>query len=86
MVEKTLEVKNKSGLHARPASEFVKITGKYPCDVTVEKGEKSFNAKSILGVLSLGIAQGDIIKIVTNGEREEEALAELVDFMENLDE
>lgn len=86
MAEKTLQVKNESGLHARPASEFVKITAKYGCDITLEKGEKSFNAKSILGVLALGIAQGDMIKIVTSGDDEEPALKELVEYMENLSE
>lgn len=85
MVEKSIEVKNKSGLHARPASDFVKITAQYPCEVYLEKEGKKSNAKSILGVLALAISQGNTIKVITDGDKETEALEELVTFVESLD-
>lgn len=86
MVSKTLTVKNKTGLHARPAALFSKLANTCPCEVSIEKEGKKINAKSILGVLSLAIVMGSEITIITDGENEEECLGKLVDFMENLDE
>ena len=81
-MEREVVIKNKQGLHARPATVFVQEAGKYSCDVTVEKEGKSINAKSILGILSLGIANGNTIKIKAEGADAEaavEALVKLVD-------
>jgi len=74
------------GLHARPAAEFVKTAGKFPCNITVcnlTTAGKSVNAKSILSVLTLGIQQGHIVHIETDGEQETEALKALKDLIEN---
>lgn len=86
MARQTVEVTNPTGLHARPASNFIKIAGQLPCDVELEKNGKKVNAKSILGLLALAITQGDKIDVITTGEKEEEGLKELVDFITNLDE
>lgn len=82
-MEREVVVINKQGLHARPATAFVQVAGKYKCDVTIEKEGKSVNAKSILGILSLGIASGSNIKIKTEGEGAAEALEALVKLVEN---
>lgn len=74
------------GLHARPAAEFVKTAGKFPCNITVcnlTTTGKTVNAKSILSVLTLGVQKGHTIRIETNGEKEEEALAALKELVLN---
>lgn len=86
MVSKKVIVKNPIGLHARPAAEFVKVTSRLACEVTVGKGHLKVNAKSILGVISLGAAQNSEIEIYTDGEDETKSLNLLVDFIENLEE
>ena len=52
MVKQEIVVNNQSGLHARPANEFVKMAAHYPCKVTLAKGSKNYNGKSIVSVLS----------------------------------
>lgn len=86
MVRQTVEIMNPTGLHARPASNFIKIASQLPCDVEIEKNGKIVNAKSILGLLALAITKGDKIDIITNGEKEDEGLRELVSFVANLEE
>lgn len=82
-MEKTVRIKNKSGLHARPAGKFVKEASKFRSDVEVVSKGRKVNAKSIMGIMSLGLSQGEEIKIVVNGIDEEEALQSLVDLVEN---
>ncbi|MBU5306833.1 HPr family phosphocarrier protein [Clostridioides mangenotii] len=82
-MEKTVRIKNKSGLHARPAGMFVKEASKFRSDVDVISKDRKVNAKSIMGIMSLGLSQGEEIKIVVNGIDEEEALQSLVDLVEN---
>jgi phosphocarrier protein FPr len=73
-------VNHKVGLHARPASEFVKTAKSFPCEIKVRNmtadGE-AVNAKSILGVLTLGVLQGHIIEIEAEGPQTEDALQAL---------
>jgi len=76
-------VKNKVGLHARPAALFVQTAAKFKSDIKVscqdqsEKKLRTANAKSILSILTLGVFQGTEITIVVNGEDEEEAVKAL---------
>ncbi|WP_105613985.1 HPr family phosphocarrier protein [Vallitalea okinawensis] len=86
MVKQTVEVTNPTGLHARPAADFIKIASSLPCDVSIEKNGKEVNAKSILGLLALAIAKGDCIDIITDGEGEQDGLKKLVDFVKNIKE
>lgn len=83
MEQKTITITNKEGLHARPASMFVKEAGKFKSKITIAKhGGKEGNAKSILSVLSLGIDSGSTIDIRTEGEDEclaAEALLALIE-------
>jgi phosphotransferase system HPr (HPr) family protein len=81
MQSTTIVVKNKVGLHARPASLFVKSAMSHNAAITVSKGEKSGNAKSILGILSLGVQQDDEITISADGPDEAQAIAALTELI-----
>jgi phosphotransferase system HPr (HPr) family protein len=74
---------NETGLHARPASIFVNTAAKFKSDLLVQKGEKQVNAKSILGVLSLGISKGTEITISAQGPDEEEAVSKLTELIQS---
>jgi phosphocarrier protein len=81
MYIKEANVKNKVGLYARPATFFIQKANEFKCAIWVEVGERKVNAKSLLGVLSMGIADGTALKLITDGEDEEsaaDALAELL--------
>jgi phosphocarrier protein len=66
-VEKTCVVRNKMGLHARPAALIVQTANRFPCDVTLCKDGQEVNAKSIMGVLMLAAAKGSEILVRTEG-------------------
>lgn len=82
-MEREITITNKTGLHARPATIFVSEANKYKCEIKVEKDGKLVNAKSIMGILSLGVSQGAKIRIIANGENETEAVNALVKLVEN---
>lgn len=82
-MEKVVKIINETGLHARPASIFVKKASEFKSSVEVVVGEKKVNAKSIMGIMGLGLGKGKEIKIVTSGEDEEQALNELVALIES---
>ncbi|PWL40592.1 HPr family phosphocarrier protein [Christensenella sp. MSJ-20] len=86
MVEKLFVVKNETGLHARPASLFVQKAAKYKSTIKVKKDGKEANAKSIISVLSLGASFGSEITIIADGPDAEEAVAGLVELLDNLEE
>jgi phosphocarrier protein HPr len=70
----------KEGLHARPASELVKLCQKIKSNLELAKGELKINPKSILGIMSLGATLGDEIQITADGEDEEAAIREMENF------
>ncbi|MFZ5969839.1 MAG: HPr family phosphocarrier protein [Bacillota bacterium] len=74
-------LKNQTGLHARPASLFVKEASKYASQVKVIKDQKEYNAKSMMGILSMGAATGDHLMIVAEGEDEEKAIEGLKELV-----
>ncbi|HJW91244.1 MAG TPA: HPr family phosphocarrier protein [Anaerolineales bacterium] len=76
MAEITVTIRNKVGLHARPAALFVKEANKYKSTITVSKneGSKEVNAKSILGILGLGVDFGAVIRIRAEGDDADNAL------------
>jgi phosphocarrier protein len=74
MVSRNVTIKNAQGLHARPATFFIQKANSYKSSVWVEKGDRRVNAKSLLGVLSLGIAKGMSITLIADGQDEEAAL------------
>ena len=77
MIEREFIIRNKVGLHARPASLFVQTAKKFESKITIRKEENEVNAKSIIGVLSLGAEKGDRVVIKIEGEDEREALKEI---------
>lgn len=74
---KEIIIKNKAGLHARPAAMFVQIANKYESVVTVQKDEEEVNGKSIMGILMLAAGKGSKIRITASGGDAELAVAEL---------
>lgn len=81
MVSKDVTVKNQVGLHARPATFFIQKANEFKSSIWIEKEERKVNAKSLLGVLSLGITKGTEIKIIADGEDSEEAVEGLVELI-----
>jgi len=74
MIEKVFIVTDEAGVHARPATKLVNTASKYASDIQLEYQGRRVNLKSIMGVMSLGIRQGAEIKIIIEGEDEEEAM------------
>ncbi len=80
MIQRDVTIVNQGGLHARPATFFIQKANTYKSSIWVVKGDRKVNAKSLLGVLSVGIAEGMSVTLVADGEDEERAL----DGLENL--
>lgn len=83
MCMKDVEVKNQVGLHARPATFFIQKANEYNSSIWVEKEERRVNAKSLLGILSLGIVGGAKIRIIADGSDEQLAVDGLVKLVES---
>ena len=83
MYLKDVTVKNQVGLHARPATFFIQKANEFKSSVWVEKEEHRVNAKSLLGVLSLGIVGGTNIRIIADGVDEQAAVDSLVKLVES---
>ncbi len=83
MCIKDVMVQNQVGLHARPATFFIQKANAYKSSIWVEKEDRRVNAKSLLGVLSLGIVGGTAIRVIADGVDEEEAVAGLVELVES---
>ena len=82
MTSKEVVINNQVGLHARPATFFIQKANEFKSSIWVEKEDRRVNAKSLLGVLSLGIVKGTEITLIADGADEEEALntlSELID-------
>lgn len=83
MYTKDVLVQNQVGLHARPATFFIQKANEFKSTIWVEKEDRRVNAKSLLGVLSLGIVGGTTIKVIADGFDESEAVDELVKLVES---
>ena len=83
MIQREVTITNSSGLHARPATFFIQKANPYRSGVWVVKDDRKVSAKSLLGVLSIGIAKGMTITIVADGDDEEAALKGLVELIES---
>jgi len=81
MVSREVKITNSIGLHARPATFFIQRANSFKCSIWVEKDDRKVNAKSLLGVLSLGIAKGMPILISADGADETEALDSLCELI-----
>ena len=77
MTQKELTVKNRLGLHARPAALFVQTAAKFRSEIKVSKGEVEVNGKSVMGLMMLAAECGSKVKVVAEGSDEKKALDEL---------
>lgn len=82
-MENTVKIVNESGMHARPAGVFVKVASSFTSDVQLKVGEKVVNAKSIMNLMTLGLALDDEITIIANGDDAEGAVKALTDLVNN---
>lgn len=83
MITRDVTIKNSVGLHARPATFFIQKANQYKSTIWVEKDERRVNAKSLLGVLSLGITKDMSITIIAEGADEEDAVNGLVELIDS---
>ena len=86
MLSARIDIHNPTGLHTRPATGFVRLAKTFACEITIRKGDKSANAKSPVKLLMIGISQGDTIELECVGTDEEQALAALTQYIQNLTE
>lgn len=82
VAEASLVIKNKVGLHARPARLLVQTAAQFQSQIRLQQGEKSANAKSIIGVLKLGAVLGDVLILRAEGEDAEKAVKTLTDLVD----
>lgn len=81
MISKEIVVQNQVGLHARPATFFIQKANEFTCAIWIAKDERKVNAKSLLGVLSLGVTRGMSVTLVADGADEEAAVNELASLV-----
>lgn len=86
MVEQSVVVQKESGLHARPAASFVQMANKFQAEIQILKGDKSANAKSILGLLSLAVTKNTAVTLRCEGADEQAALESLSAYLNSPEE
>ena len=82
MVERTVTIVNRQGLHARPAAEIVKLTSKFDAEVTLVRDDLEVNGKSIMGLMMLAAGQGSKLKFTTIGEGGSDMIKEMEKLFE----
>lgn len=82
MISKQFVIKFEEGLHARPASDLVKVCHGIASKITITKDELKIDSKSILGILSMGAKKDDVITVEINGDDEQEGIIKLQDFFQ----
>ena len=83
MVEKTVTIKNRAGIHARPAAVLVQTANRFAANIYLEKDGEKINGKSIMGILTLAATYNSPIKIIADGNDEEEAVQMISRLFEN---
>ena len=83
IVERTITIKNKQGLHARPAALFVQTANKFNCDISITKSRHKVNGKSIMGIITLGAAYKTKLAVIADGNDELEATEAIVKLFES---
>lgn len=73
MIQTTVTISNKLGLHARASAKLTKLAGSFPCEVWLSRGDRRINAKSIMGVMMLAAGMGAEVVLETDGEQEQAA-------------
>ena len=82
MIERSVRLLNRAGLHARPASIFVRSCQKYSSEIWIQRGEDRINAKSIMNILAMGVTYNTELLLIIDGEDEQEAMEELTGLFE----
>ena len=80
-VHRRVVIKNKQGLHARPAALFVWLASKFDAEILVRRGNEEVNGKSIMGILMLGCERGSVVDITAKGKDSVRAVAELAQLL-----
>jgi phosphocarrier protein len=83
MIEKTVTVINRAGIHARPSALLVQTTKNFKSNIYFEKNDDRINAKSIMGIITLGAAYGTVLKIIADGEDEQTAVDTITRLFES---
>ncbi len=83
MIQTTISISNKLGLHARASAKLTKLAGSFSCEVWMSKGERRVNAKSIMGVMMLAAGLGSTVVVETDGRDEQAAMDTLVALINN---
>lgn len=83
MVERTVQILNRNGLHARPAAEIVKLAAKYTSEITISRDDTEVNGKSIMGVMMLAAECGASILLRANGDDAEQAIDAIATLIAN---
>lgn len=83
MKEFTYKICDEQGIHARPAGLLVKKAGEFSSEITMYNGEKSADMKRIFALMSLGVKQGDTVRVTASGGDEDKALIEIESFLKN---
>ena len=81
MIQKSVQIKLEGGLEARPVAMLVQVASQYDSRVYIESANKKVNAKSIMGMMGLGLDQGETVTVVADGDDEEAAVAGIENFL-----
>lgn len=81
MIKKRVKINLNTGLEARPVAQLVQLANEYKCEIHMEVDEKRVNAKSIMGMMTLGLDAGEELTILANGEDEEKAMQSMEGFL-----
>lgn len=85
MLQSKVTITNEIGMHARPASQFIKLLSDIKSDVKINNGKKTGNARSIIVLLSMAVKKNDEITVIVEGEDEEAAMPRIIEFLENME-
>lgn len=85
MISKNMTIALKSGLEPRPVAVFVQVASQYESSIFVEYGTKKVNAKSIMGMMSLGIATGEKVTVLADGQDEDEAIDSIEKYLSEVE-
>lgn len=83
MIEKNVLVQNRAGIHARPSTLIAQVANKFSSEITIIKGEKSYNAKSVIGVMTMAATYNTVLTLRVQGDDEKQAIDALVQLFDN---
>ena len=83
MLQENMKIKIKNGSDARILAEFVQVANYYSCGIYLEKDGKRINAKSMMGMMSMGLIEGEEVLVLADGERKAEAMESIRQFLKD---